>query len=164
MLTKCASFLRRHAIGVLISGAGLFATGATSTVWALYQARENRVEEMKAKALQDIAQENHKFRVLLDQFTYDLSQNNKIDLEKKKELASSLVSMYSSYGEYRSNLSHIDRAKIAELQASINDVKKQIQSAKSKSDLEHLGAALVSLFRSQKSIEDALERSVGRGS
>lgn len=155
-------FARRHVLKTFFAGAAMLLTGGSSAVWTIYEQSVNRVEEMKVAEFNDLMNENSKFLEMLNAFTEEVGQDDKIDPVKRRELSASLNRLYTKYGNFSVNMPSTADASIKKLQTSLNTVKKQVQTMKVKSDLDPLGVSLVIMFRDMKSLKPYLEQSVGK--
>ncbi|MBP2534096.1 hypothetical protein [Agrobacterium tumefaciens] len=156
------NFARQHVVGTIFTCAGMFFTGASGVAWTLYEQSVNRVEEMKVSEFNELMAENGKFLEMLNAFTEEVGQDDKIDPVKRRELSASLSRLYTKYGNFSVNMPSTADASIKKLQTSLNNVKKQVQTMKVKSDLDPLGVSLVIMFRDMKSLKPYLEQSVGK--
>ncbi|WP_256750518.1 hypothetical protein [Mesorhizobium sp. Mes31] len=162
MLKAIKEFARAHILGTVITCFATGAAGGAGTAWQLYEARVNRVEEMKVQEFQGLVAENKKFEELLSAFTEEVGTSGTVDPEKRKEISASLVRLYSGLGAFTVNLPPDQEPPVKKLQTSINEVKKHVQLMQKKQDLETLGAALVVMFRDMKAAQPVLEQAVGK--
>ena len=162
MLTAIRDFARKHIFGTVVASMAAGAAGGVGTYWSLYEARVNRIEEMKVKEFEGLVSETKKFRELLSMFTEDVDAGGAIDPEKRREISASLVRLYSGLGAFAVNIPADKEQPVKKLQTSINEVKKHVQLMQEKQDLETLGAALVVMFRDMKIAQPILEEAVGK--
>ncbi|MBZ9654659.1 hypothetical protein [Phyllobacterium lublinensis] len=157
------AFLQKHILGTVVSTTVLgLMSGGGATYWALYEAQVNRVAEMRVKEFQSLGDETQKFKELLSSFTEDVDASGTINPDKRKDLSSTLVRMYNVYGAFTVNLPKEKEQPVKTLQTSINEVKKQVQTMKTKQDLDPLGLALVDMFQNLKTVQPLLEEAVGK--
>lgn len=145
-----------------MTGIGLFVTGAAGVGWTIYEARVNRVEEMKVAEFNDLMAENNKFLEMLSAFTEEVALDGKVDPQKRRDLSASLTRLYTQFGTFTVNMPHGAEPRVQELQASLNRVKKQVQTMRAKDDLDPLSVTLVEMFRNMKTVKPLLEESVGK--
>ncbi|MER9893288.1 hypothetical protein NKJ40_14545 [Mesorhizobium sp. M0119] len=162
MLTAIKNFARTHILGTVVASLATGAAGCAGVYWSLYEARINRVEEMKVQEFQSLVSETKKFMDLLNAFTEEIGTSGAIDPEKRKEVSASLVRLYSGLGAFTVNLPPEQEQPVKKLQTSINEVKKHVQLMRKKQDLETLGAALVVMFSDMKAAQPVLEQAVGK--
>lgn len=162
MLTAIKEYARKHIMGTVIASLVTGATGAVGLYSSLYEAKVNRIEEMKVEEFQGLVLENKKFQELLSAFTEELGRGNPADPDKRQELSASLVRLYSGLGAFTVNLPPAQEPPVRKLQTSINEVKKRVQLTETRDDLDTLGAALVVMFRDLKAAQPVLEQAVGK--
>ncbi len=162
MLTTIAEWVRKHTILALISATSLGAGGATTAWWSIYEARVNRIEEMKVAEFNELVNETKKFREGLNQFTEELALNGVVNAKQRSELSGNLVRLYSGLSAFSVNVPLEKEEPIRNLQRSINEVKKRIQLTKVKQDLDPLGVALVQMFQAFEHAQPVIEEAVGK--
>jgi len=162
VLAAIKEFARNHILATIIASAAAGATGVVGLYSSLYEARINRVEEMKAAEFQGLVLETKKFEELLSAFTEAVGTVGTVDPEMRREISASLVRLYSGLGAFTVNLPPDQEPPVKKLQTSINEVKKRVQLTESKQDLETLGAALVVMFSDLKAAQPILEQAVGK--
>lgn len=128
---------------------------------AIYQSTANRVAEMRLAEVKEITAEKMKFNELLQSFTGEVSIENKMDPSKKSEISASLTRLYGRYSSFRINVSEQDASRIDHLMSSINDVKKNIQLLKEKSDMDRLSVSLVYYYRQMKVVDPIVGTTIG---
>ena len=162
MLNNFRQWARENIIKTLLGTAVLAATGGAGTYWAIYQDNINRIENMKVAEFNELVQEIKKFREGLNIFTEQLAINGVINAEKRSELSTSLVRLYSGLNTFSVNIPYGKEQPIKNLQSSINSTKKQIQLTNEKKDLDKLGVTLVNLFRDFEIAQPIIEEAVGK--
>jgi hypothetical protein len=156
------NFAIKHVIGLLMAATTLFTTGAAGVAWTLYEASVNRVEEMKVSEFNELMAENRKFLEMLNAFTEEVALEDKVDPAKRRELSAILTRLYTKFGDFSVNMPQNADNSVKELQTSLNEVKKQVQTMRAKGDLDRLSVSLVKMFREMSDLKPYLEQSVGK--
>ncbi|ESY64964.1 hypothetical protein X743_30355 [Mesorhizobium sp. LNHC252B00] len=162
MLKAITEFARAHILGTVVASITAGAAGGAGVYWSLYEARVNRIEEMKVQDFQGLVAENKKFEELLSAFTEEVGTSGAVDPAKRKEISASLVRLYSGLGAFTVNLPPEQELPVKKPQTSINEVKKHVQLMQKKQDMETLGAALAVMFQDMKAAQPVLEQAVGK--
>ncbi|KLK91441.1 hypothetical protein AA309_20330 [Microvirga vignae] len=162
MFKQAIELAREHIIVSLLGALALGATGGVGVLWNLYEARTNRIEEMKVAEFNELTTENKKFLELMSTFTEQIALSGTVDQDKKKEISASLVRLYNSFGAFSVNLSPEREQPVRRIQTSINEVKKRVQLVNGKKDLDPLSVALVRLFQDMKEVRPIIEEAVGK--
>ena len=163
MWKSIIDFCRQHIVATMITTL-LFGwvPGGIAVVYSLYQAKVNRVEDMKVRQYELLSAENEKFLLILNRFTAKLATSGEVDLDQKDEMSESLARLYYQFGMFAINLPKASEQPLRDLQSSINEVKKQVQLVDSKADLDPLSVALVHMFRNLKAVQPLIESAVGK--
>lgn len=151
-------FCKRHVLGVFVAGLTL----GSGSFAAIYEARVNRVEDLKVTEFNELMSENKKFLEGLNAFTEEVALKGKIDPKKKSELSASLARLYTNLGTFTVNVSAQNETAVRQLQTSVNEVKKQVQLFKKKQDLDPLGVSLVDYFEKLNTAKPVIEAAVGK--
>lgn len=162
LISRIGDFCRNNIIATIIGATSLGASGTAATFWSLYEAKINRVEDMKVAEFNDLVNETKKFRELLNAFTNGNGVKWKSDPEKRSEIAASLVRLYSGLDAFTVNIQPGQELSVKRLQTSINELKKQVQLTKSQNDLNMFYLRLATMFEDFSAAKPVLESAVGK--
>jgi len=163
MFKGVASFLREHILGTVCSTLLLGALGGILLGWSLYEARVNRIEEMKVDAVKNLEKERENMLVLIQSFTSGLINHGELDSQKRDEIAASLSKQYSGYNSYSRNLSVQDIAAVKELQTTLNDFRKSLLSVRKSEDLDPVYSDMKSMFKAFKAVDPIIDKTIKNG-
>lgn len=144
------------AISCTITG-GLAGVGVT---WSLYEARVNRVEDMKVEAIKDLNKERQEMLVMIQAFTSALISDGKLSAEKRDAIAASLSKQYSSYANYALNLDPAAAVEVKKLQTSMNKLRQSLLAVQIAKDLDPFYLAMNDLFKAYKTVDPLVDRSI----
>ena len=160
MMKGVISFFRKHIIVSLLSAMSIAFAGGAGTMFALYESRVNRIEDMKVKALTELQSERENTYVLMQRFTSELINDGSVDTEIQNKIAESLVRQYSNYSDYAFHLSEADAADIQSLKTSLNDLRRSVLSVRDVNDLDPVYQDFENVLNRSKSVDSALDRSI----
>lgn len=155
-LAFCREHILATACATLVAG-GL---GGYTIGWSLYEARVNRIEEMKVEAVKNLNKERENMLVLFQSFTSGLINDGKVDSQKRDEIAASLSRQYSGYSAYTQNLSIQDSVAVKKLQTSMNDLRKSLLAVRKMEDLDPVYMDMKGMFESFKSVDPIIDRTI----
>lgn len=162
MLRKLANFAREHILATAATAAVAGASAAWPVFLSIYEAKVNRVEAMKVAEFQSLMTERNKFFELLAGFTEEVATSGTVDQGKKKEISAILVRLYNGYGTFMVNIPQQSEIPVRELQSSLNELRKRVQTFNRKADLDPLAVAFIDVDRSLKKVQPIIENAVGK--
>jgi len=154
------AFCREHILAtacVTLVAGGL---GGYTVGWSLYEARINRIEEMKVDAVKNLNKERENMLVLFQSFTSGLINDGRLDAQKRDEIAASLSKQYSGYNAYTQNLSAQDTIAVRKLQTSMNDLRKSLLAVRKMEDLDPVYAGMKIMFESFKITDPIIDKTI----
>lgn len=138
------------------------ATGGISVSWGLMQDRVNRQESQTLQEYNGLVVGNAKFLRLITAFTEEIALTGSADAAKRTELSGALSDLYTDLGSFAWNVPQDQRITVERAQASINEVRKQVQLIKTKSDLDPLAVAFRDYHVNMEAAQPVLQSAAGR--
>lgn len=154
------SFCRDHVFATVCVSLITGALGGYGVGWSLYEARVNRIEEMKIESVKDLSKERETFLLLMQSFTSKLINDGSLDAQKKEEIAASLAKQYLGYGRYAQNLPAQDIAPVKKLQTSLNALRKSLLAVRTVEDLDPVYLEMKGMFEGFKVVDPLIDRSI----
>lgn len=162
-MNSVLSFFRQHIVGTVCTTLVLGLLGGVPIGWSLYEARVNRIEDMKVGAIKNLDQEREDMLVLIQSFTSALINDGKLDADKRDMISASLSRQYSGYNSYSRNLSKQDLVAVQELQTALNEFRKSLMSVRVSEDLDVVYADMKNMFKAFKVVDPIMDRNIRGG-
>lgn len=154
------SFCRDHILVTVCTTLVTSGLAGYSLGWSLYEARVNRVEELKIESVKNLEKERENMLVLVQSFTSGLINGDKLDAQKRDEIAASLSRQYSGYNAYTRNLSPQDTIAVKALQTSLNDFRKSLLAVKKTEDLDPVYLDMNNMFKAFKTVDAIVDKTI----